>query len=88
MLRMLPLQKEAVVLVEGAEEDVELGGTRNPRKLLPTTTPAAEAAHPAAVHPRAVHPRAVHPAALQSSNDERCTYLEYSVSAKRVNSGG
>tara|TARA_B110000261_G_C12976567_1_gene314695 strand:- start:555 stop:815 length:261 start_codon:yes stop_codon:yes gene_type:complete len=70
MLRMLPLQKEAVVLVEGAEEDVELGGTRNPRKLLPTTTPAAEAAHPAAVHPRAVHPRAVHPAALQSSNDE------------------
>ncbi len=83
MLRMLPLQKEAVVLVEGAEEDVELGGTRNPRKLLPTTTPAAEAAHPAAVHPRAVHP-----AALQSSNDEKCTYLEYSVSAKRVNSGG
>ncbi len=80
---MLPLQKEAVVLVEGAEEDVELGGTRNPRKLLPTTTPAAEAAHPAAVHPRAVHP-----AALQSSNDEKCTYLEYSVSAKRVNSGG
>ena len=83
MLRMLPLQKEAVVLVEGAEEDVELGGTRNPRKLLPTTTPAAEAAHPAAVHPTAVHP-----AALQSSNDEKCTYLEYSVSAKRVNSGG
>ena len=83
MLRMLPLQKEAVVLVEGAEEDVELGGTRNPRKLLPTATPAAEAAHPAAVHPTAVHP-----AALQSSNDEKCTYLEYSVSAKRVNSGG
>ena len=84
MLRMLPLQKEAVVLVEGAEEDVELGGTRNPRKLLQaTTTPAAEAAHPAAVHPTAVHP-----AALQSSNDEKCTYLEYSVSAKRVNSGG
>ena len=83
MLRMLPLQKEAVVLVEGAEEDVELGGTRNPRKLLPTTTPAAEAAHPAAVHPTAVHP-----AALQSSNDEKCTYLVYSVSAKRVNSGG
>ncbi len=83
MLRMLPLQKEAVVLVEGAEEDVELGGTRNPRKLLPTTTPAAEAAHPAAVHPRAVHP-----AALQSSNDEKCTYLESSVSAKSVNSGG
>ena len=84
MLRMLPLQKEAVVLVEGAEEDVELRGARNPRKLLPTTTPAAEAAHPApaAVHPRAVHPRAVHPAALQSSNDEKCTYLEYSVSAK------